>query len=200
MGTRGLYGIRKGGVDKCTYNHFDSYPDGLGADVLQFCATHSEEQISKLFDLIEIFNTKVPPTEEQKRMCKQNGYVDLTVSNRTDEDWYCLLRELQGNIRAWDEALKQDAKIPMEDDKDFIKDSLFCEYGYIINLDTHYLEFWLGFQNEPDPNNRYGAEIYHDYSEDYYPCKLVGEFKLSDISTHNVDEFIDMMKRCADED
>lgn len=196
MGTRGLYGIRKGNVDKCTYNHWDSYPDGLGRDILQFCATHSEQQISDLYNLIELFNTNVPLTEEQKAMCKINGYVNLNVSSQSDSDWYCLLRELQGNIDAWDKTLKQNAKLPMSDDIDFIKDSLFCEYGYIINLDTHCLEYWIGFQHQPDPSNRYGQ----DNRDDYYPCKLVAEFKLSDIGEHNINKFIEMMENMCNED
>ena len=45
MGTRGLYGFRKNGVDKVTYNHWDSYPDGLGKQILRFI------KIKKLFFL-----------------------------------------------------------------------------------------------------------------------------------------------------
>jgi hypothetical protein len=30
MGTRGLFGVRIDDTDKLTYNHFDSYPTGLG--------------------------------------------------------------------------------------------------------------------------------------------------------------------------
>ena len=36
MGTRGAIGWSKGGVTKVTYNHFDSYPDGLGLDVVKY--------------------------------------------------------------------------------------------------------------------------------------------------------------------
>lgn len=179
MGTRGLYGIRKNGRDKCTYNHWDSYPDYLGKKILDFCASYSEEQISNLFDLIELFNTKIPPTEEQKKMCKVNGYLNLNVGTKSDTDWYCLLRELQGNIDAWDEAIKQKAKIPMEDSIDFIKDSVFCEHAYIINLDSHCLEYYKGFQKQPDPKNRYGCEE----NDGYYPCKLLLEMPLNDIKT-----------------
>lgn len=34
MGTRGTWGFVADGDEKLTYNHFDSYPDGLGVDVL----------------------------------------------------------------------------------------------------------------------------------------------------------------------
>ena len=36
MGTRGLWGFRKDGKDKLTYNHFDSYPDCLGHTIVEF--------------------------------------------------------------------------------------------------------------------------------------------------------------------
>ena len=178
MSTRGLYGIRKGEVDKCTYNHCDSYPDGLGRDILQFCATHSEQQISDLYNLIELFNTNVPPTEEQKAMCKINGYVNLNVSSQSDSDWYCLLRDCK-----------------------FIKDSLFCEYAYIINLDTHVLEFWRGFQTKPNHNNRYGFNISSQgVGYTYYPCNLIWEIKLLDINLQNINTIVDEMEDMCNED
>lgn len=37
MGTRGAYGFYKDGQNKLTYNHFDSYPEGLGNTVVDFC-------------------------------------------------------------------------------------------------------------------------------------------------------------------
>lgn len=52
MGTRGLYGIRKDGVDKVTYNHFDSYPEYLGKNMLKFCMSHSKDALTELFNKI----------------------------------------------------------------------------------------------------------------------------------------------------
>ena len=36
----------------------------------------------------------------------------------------------------------------MINSNDFIKNSLFCEYGYIINLDNKSLEFWIGISKK----------------------------------------------------
>ena len=36
MSTRGVYGFRKNNTDKITYNHYDSYPSGLGNVILKF--------------------------------------------------------------------------------------------------------------------------------------------------------------------
>ena len=63
--------------------------------------------------------------------------------------------------------------------KDFILDSLSCEYGYVINIDTGCLEFYQGYQHEPQEGNRYGTAVgYHsDYGNtDYYPCRFCGAF------------------------
>ena len=37
IGAKGCYGFHRGGVDKLTYNHSDSYPEGvMGADIVEF--------------------------------------------------------------------------------------------------------------------------------------------------------------------
>ena len=66
----------------------------------------------------------------------------------------------------------------MIDNHDFILDSLFCEYVYIINLDTNMLECWKGFQTIPNKGNRYGQEC----NENYYPCDMVALYELNDIT------------------
>ncbi len=172
MGTRGIYGFRKNNVDKITYNHFDSYPDGLGAEVVNFCKAIDEQNLSKIYDNIVLINSKEKPTAEQIESCKK--WSDLNVSEQSLNDWYCLLRKSQGDLSAYTRGLKY-----MSDDHDFIKDSLFCEYGYIINLDNSTLEFWVGYQKEPQEGNRYGTET---DDNGYYPCKLTHSFPLSDLS------------------
>lgn len=68
-------------------------------------------------------------------------------------------------------------------DYNFIKNSLFCEYAYIINLDNMTLEFYNGFQKKPQIGNRFGSNL----KDGYYPCRLVCIFNLTDIN-----DFIDV--------
>lgn len=184
MGTRGCYGFRKNGIDKLTYNHFDSYPDGLGRDVVKFCKETSIEEMNEIFDRIILIDENSKPTAEQIVECMK--YYNGDVSTRTQEDWYCLLRETQGNLSVYKNGLKY-----MIDNNDFIKDSLFCEFAYIINLDTNCLEFWVGFQHEPDAGNRYGTKE----GDGYYPCKMVAEYPLEPeyMETYSVQEYVDAM-------
>ena len=196
MSTRGLYGIRKNGVDKCTYNHSDSYPSWLGKKVLEFCATNSVERLSRLFDNIEMVTEDGTPTEEQIEICKKAGYVNLNVSNQSESDWYCLLRNLQGNFKAYTECIEKNSRVFMTKGDGFIKDSLFCEYAYIINIDDEVLEYYEGFQEEPQIDNRYGTT---PDSDGYYPCKLVFTIPLEEIELNNVDNFVIKMETGLDE-
>ena len=177
MGTCGLYGFRKNGIDKTTYNHFDSYPDGLGADILKFIRNHSNAAMNEFYDNIIMVDEHAKPSAEEIKRCIANRTVDLSVSNQSYDDWYCLLRNIQGDL----EALYQWEFPYMTDCSDFIKDSLFCEFAYIINLDTNVLEYYEGFQETPQEGNRYGTTD----DRGYYPCKLVAEIPLETIKNAN---------------
>ena len=100
MSTRGLYGFHMNGQDKTTYNHYDSYPDGLGSDIALFCTKTTVQEMKELFSKIQMVKENEVPTPEQKEFCKRSGIVDFSVSNRSEDDWYCLLRKVQGNLNA----------------------------------------------------------------------------------------------------
>lgn len=198
MGTRGLYGIRKNGIDKATYNHWDSYPEALGKDIVKFCKNNGIEKLDKFFNLIELVDSESNPTDEQIVECMSAGYVDISVSEQSIDDWYCLLRGLQGNFKAYQKFIDNNARVYMKDDITFIEDSLFCEYAYIINLDDNVLEFYKGFQQEPQNGNRYGTESTyegHDGTK-YYPCKLIKTFPLGELN--DVDAIVEAMDIAAE--
>lgn len=170
MGTRGAYGFYKNGVDKVTYNHFDSYPTGLGTDVATFVEKTSIEEMNKIFNRIILVNGNEIPTEEQ--ITENEKYLNDGVSKQTEEDWYCLLRNAQGDLFVYKDGAKY-----MIDSKNFLKDSLFCEWAYVINLDTNKLEVYRGFQNKKS-NNRYQPDR---ADNGYWGVKLIKEFDLSDM-------------------
>ncbi|MBO7697356.1 MAG: hypothetical protein J6T10_32405 [Methanobrevibacter sp.] len=170
MSTRGLWGFRKNNVDKLTYNHFDSYPSGLGREIIEFIQNNCLE-LENICKRIILVDEESTPTEKQIEELKD--FADLTVSTRSENDWYCLLRKAQEDKNVYAQGLKY-----MIDNKNFILDSVFCEYAYIINLDTKKLEIYVGFQNIPDETNRYGCQ---PNSEGYYPCRLVYAIDLIDV-------------------
>lgn len=196
MSTRGLYGIRKNGKDKLTYNHSDSYPDWLGAEIVEFIKSHSKDELNKFFDLIKLVDEELPPKAEEITECVKKGYVDLDVSTQSVADWYCLTRNLQGNFKLYSSLIADNKTIYMIDSHDFINDSLFCEYAYIINLDDDTLEFYVGFQKKPDKDNRYGVR---PDKQGYYPCKMIKAYPLEEIGTMATIDITREMEESAEE-
>lgn len=142
MSTRGYLGLKKNGELKGMYNHFDSYPSGLGVYIIETLnGIDSGDRINVLnetYDFIQLVDEDSKPTKEQIKLCKDSGVTNFVVSTKSEDDWYCLLRETQGNLK-----LYIDKVIPyMLNGNDFIYDELFCEWYYIINLDTKKLEVW----------------------------------------------------------
>lgn len=151
MNTRGAVGFRINGQDKVTYNHSDSYPSYLGAKVAEFIRKTSDAELFHIAERIRLVSDETPPTPEE--MVKYSVYGDEEVGNQTLNEWYCLLRETQGDLTPY----RDDGLDVMIDSSSFLLDSLFCEYAYIINVDTNELEFYTGY-NKRKGKGRYGAE------------------------------------------
>jgi len=169
MGTRGAFGFFKDGVHKVTYNHFDSYPSELGKHVLDIAKQFSIDELNKMFDRIEMVDMDSTPTPGQIEKCRK--YINLNVSTQSETDWYCLLREAQGDLSAYAEVGL------MIEYAGFLHASLFCEYAYIINLTDNTLEVYEGFQKEK-PVGRY-ADVPPDPDNGYYAVTLVKAYPLN---------------------
>lgn len=140
MSTHGAVGIRMNGIDKVGYNHFDSYPTGLGSDILIWLSKMNLEKLKQVFNKIEF-----------------------------TDDW---------EKEAWDDK-NRCLNLVFEDRHDFLGDSLFCEYAYIINLDTNMLEYYKGFNKDPKAPGRYSN--FKNSESGYYGISLKKEIPLQDI-------------------
>ena len=166
----------------------DYHAVGIGATTF--------EELNKIYDNLILVNEDDIPTKEQWKHLnecnieKPEKSVYTLVKKENDLiDWYSALRDFQGNLNIYKSGLKY-----MTNSNDFIKNSLFCEYGYIINLDNKSLEFWIGFQKKPQKNNRYGITKF----EGYYPCKLFHKMAFSKIQTCDTNHLIDFLEKKYD--
>ena len=185
MSTRGAVGFIVDGVEKISYNHSDSYPDYLGRNILEFCFVLPHDIAKKIVKKIKLVGD-IPPTAKQIKECKK--FTNLNVSEKSTKDWYCLLREAQGNLWVYIDGLKY-----MINYKGFLKESLFCEYAYIVNLDTGKLEFYTGF-NKNSNAGRYANVKADEYG--YVGVAFCSEYDLSSITKDSIDDIIkDMNKR-----
>lgn len=149
MGTRGAFGVTIDGIDKVMYNQFDSYPEGLGMDLATQLTDLLEERglegIRALAREVIVLDEDAEDTPRLIMERTKGRYHNGGVS--TGADPYSLVRELQGNLT----AILTDAKLIL-DAREFMNDSLFCEWAYIANLDTCTLDIYKGFQNTAEGN------------------------------------------------
>ena len=104
-----------------------------------------------------------------------------------------MLREAQGDLTPYLKGLKY-----MVDNKTFLTDSLFCEYAYIINLDTGKLEFYTGFNKDPKAFGRYANAEANDMG--YVGVVLKAEFDLKAITKTKVSKFVKEMEELSSDD
>ncbi len=179
MGTRGAMGFRLQGVDTLTYNHFDSYPEGLGADMVTFVRANGGDipDLREKVGALRVVDMNDTPDAELVAKARELDLMDLGVGNQSETDMYCVLRKAQGDLGAYLAV----GVIP--DGSEFIRDSLFCEYAYIVNLDDETLEFYRGFNQDPNAPGRYAAaQRDREFSgDDYFGVQLVGTLPIADI-------------------
>lgn len=183
MGTRGAYGLRIKGQDKVTYNHFDSYPDWLGKNVIEFIRSTSIEEMKRVAQGLILVDEHSTPTPEQIEECKR--WANLKVSSQSTSDFYCLLREAQGNPDAWKNELRY-----MIDSHEFMADSLFCEWAYCINLDDETLEVYKGYNTNPNAPGRYTSKGHYKAHDGtiFYGVALIRTIPLSEIQVMSDEE------------
>lgn len=140
MGTRGLFGFYYKGKYYVVYNHFDSYPEGLGNIIVyQIINAIENGEFDSWLDqmlALKIVDYDMKPTEEDINKLKE--FTNLTVSTQSTSDWYCLLHHCQGSLN---KVLKS-GYILNHTNKDGLPD--FENYAYIINFDTNKFDFYIG--------------------------------------------------------
>jgi len=179
LGTRAAYGIRSGHQDKITYNHFDGYPSYLGINIMSFIHDTPDKELREIADRIEMVQEDSKPSAKQIKQYKQ--YADLNVSSQSLTDWYCLLRETQGDLTPYKNGLTH-----IIDSHDFLKDSLFCEWAYIINVDKGELEIYRGFNTKKHVKGggrycRFSVDDNPQRGNKYYGVTILATLKLSEI-------------------
>ncbi len=149
MGTRGVIGTLHNKVLHASYQQFDTYPTSTGVELQKemqevvergYEPEETFDYLRKLVDEMIYVDADKKPTPEQA--LKYSQFLNSNVS--TGDDWYSQLREQQGSLMK-----RLDAGIATEDTA-FIKDSLFCEWGYIFDLDDRKVIILRGFNNHED--------------------------------------------------
>lgn len=182
MSTRGSIGFIYKDEYKSTYNHSDSYPDGLGQGCIDEIRKIKDwDKFIENYQKVKWVTGDYTPTVQE--IDENRKWANQSVSTQKLEEMYVLLRELQGEVCI--NAIANGEVTLLLDSGDFIKDSLFCEYSYTLNLDTMMFEMYQGFQKSPQEANRFGQTA----DDGYYPCKKVMEFPFNNMPENWKDQF-----------
>lgn len=192
MGTRGFIGFVADGTEKIGYNHFDSYPEGLGVEVLGWLrnalTTHPEVLVEQIQSL-RVIDGDAEPTDAEIEQFK--GTYDPNVGGRSDRPtWYQLLRGTQGDPAA---IVRAGA---IEDASNFPADSLFAEWGYVIDVDARTFEVYRGFQTEVHSKGRFAQRPVAKTG--YQPVALAESWTLDALPTD--DAFFSALNSDEDEE
>lgn len=195
MSTRGAIGFRIDGKDHIAFNHWDSYPSGLGADILKQLQTASVHDLAALPDRVRnliLFTKDNPPSQDQITAAEERAGIE--PSNMNIEEWLEVLQEGQGSLTPY---ITGEWPI-MYDSHTFLLDSLFCEWAYIVNLDDGTLEVYKGFNTEPNGAGRYASQ-HRERDGEYYGVVLVDTVSLSDVAHADIDALVEKWERIGEE-
>ena len=215
MGTRGIAGFRVDEQDKIHYIQFDSYPGGVGLDVFKIVHSTSDKELVAMARRVTMISGKRKPSQKQIEHCLSfTGLADLGVSEQSVNDWYCLLRRAQGRLEWYkkNETVEQEIYAKsgsnrvivkhntgneplkyMLDGGDFPASSLFCEWGWIINVDAKILECYKGFNENPNASGRY-AHLQKKPGDKHYGISFIAGIVFEEARRMSDDEFLALFK------
>jgi hypothetical protein len=171
MSTRGFLGFVANEHETITYVHYDAYPSALGADVLTWARTVTDwdtvrEQAANLVHI----DGDVMPTPEQYEALTQFAKQGADPETEPGEEWYRLLYRTFGDPA----ATLASGHAPHA--PEWPGDSVWCEWGYLIDCDAKQFEVYQGFQTRPH-KGRFTDRPANERSG-YYPVKLLASWPL----------------------
>ncbi|MBP5461915.1 MAG: hypothetical protein J6Y20_07310 [Lachnospiraceae bacterium] len=149
MGIRNLTCVYCGGELKVAqYGQWDGGPSMNGLTCLRFLQEKMDEELfrERIMQAVFISNEDIAALRAESH--KAYGYDRFLVDHPE------LSRSIRGDIL---ERIQETA-LPMQlkNDINFARDSLFCEWVYVIDLDSRTFEVYRGFNETPlKPGDRF---------------------------------------------
>ena len=164
MGTRHLVAVVSGGKRRIAqYGQFDGYFTGAGDGVFHFVKNKMNFDVFKeRVEALQFYTKKELDAFDKQYANTHEGAATLFEEHP----------ELTRNTSVGILDLVQDGSVTkVVDSWSFGADSLFCEYAYVVNLDTKVVECYTGF-NCNKAVGRFARYILATSTNDYKPVTL----------------------------
>ena len=196
MGTRNITIVQSGGEYKVgQYCQWDGYPSGQGITILtalrNIDVTDFKRKVDSLKQLTE------DEVQELWKKCGADGsgWVDMSVSDNFKKRYEQLHLDFGGKII---EAVANGDVKEVSVDCDFVADSLFCKWAYVVDLDKNTFEVHQGFNKSPLADDERFKSFEPKSRDGYYPVKLIASWPLDALPTD--DEFLALEHRDDEEE
>lgn len=128
MGTRGITGFIIDGQERMAYQQYDSYPEGVGRDVLNFARSITDiEEVREKVRALRVVDEHAVVTPEELAEIGKRYWEDVD----TGKSWYAYLRATQGNPA----LIIESGFIADASDEAHGEDG-WLEYSWVLDLDN----------------------------------------------------------------
>ena len=178
MGTRNLTIVKSDGVTRVAqYGQFDGYLTGEGKKVAEFIQKKLKTVKNKNI-FIEKVSKLTWATDEQISDSwvdcgadKKENSVTFAIADKHKIKYPQFARDTGAEIL---NLILDSDGFALDNQIDFLKDSLFCEWAYELNLDTELVTVYKGFQKKA--NGEYG------------PCKAVATIPFKEFTPKSMEQ------------
>ena len=190
MGTRHMIIIAKDNeYPVAQYGQWDGYPDGAGLAILSFLRTFNIYGLNA-----GIKHLKSLENDDVAKLWEDAGAVDghatMDVVEEFKKLYPSLSRDTGSDILGLVLRATEDNPLYVHSQLDFVNDSLFCEWCYVIDINKKTFEVYKGFNTEKlEKEERFYSE---EVPEEWYPVKHVFTFDIDHLPTNEF--FIDMVE------
>jgi len=200
MGTRNLTCVVHDGEYKIAqYGQWDGYLEGAGMTIFEFLQETDIEEFTEKIKQVAAYTD-----EELKEISSQfgdgSGWLTIDEAEKYNEAYPNLTRNTGCKIL----HLVRDSEDPVNVSLhlNFAKDSLFCEWAYVIDLDKGMFEIYQGFNQSPlEEGERFYSEDPPENAvgdEAYYPVKHLISFDLKKLPPTS-ETFLQLAKEAVGE-
>lgn len=193
MGTRNVTMVFADGAYKLAqYGQWDGYPEGQGKTALAFAREYLRTKRGRAAFRDRLARVRFVAQSEIERLfhaIDARGDDERNAEFRRRYPYFTRDNGAEILQMVWD----AEGEVLTRNEFDFVRDSLMCEWAYVLDLDKGTFEVYRGFNTSPVPKGERFADMPvrdREYSNDqYYPVRHARTWALSDLPSEQA--FVD---------